>query len=292
MVDEAFMGAELSSRDRLDRVLGVKPGQPSRTLSSGSAFDRFAKGFGLPFRGLKLVLTHGRLFGWSAIVAGVCLFLLAGLFALVWLYVPTVFALLWEKPEGWLRFVWYTLVFLVGSGLFVMGASSIPPVATAPFQDPLTTNVERVLGAIPDGGGGVKKLVFETTNSVLKAVMRLVLLWSGHAVLFVIWLIPGLGQLIWTPLSILWTTFWLAYEYLDLPANRYDYAFREVLQTVRDNLALCMGFGTATYLMLWIPLLNVLFIPVAAVGATILFVDLRATGRMAPSAAERRIARL
>lgn len=286
------MAAALPSRDRLDRVLGVKPGQPSRPLASGSAFSRFARGFGLPFRGLKLVLTHARLFGWSALVAGVSLVLLSALLALVVIYVPTLFSLLWEKPEGWLRFVWYPLVFLVGSGLFVMGASSIPPVATAPFQDPLTTNVERVLGALPEGGGGLKKLVFETTNSVLKAMMRLALLWTGHALLFVIWLIPGLGQLIWTPLSIVWTTFWLAYEYLDLPANRYDYAFREVLQTVRDNFALCMGFGTATYLMLWIPLLNVLFIPVAAVGATILFVDLRATGRMAPSAAEQRIARL
>ncbi len=283
------MSLALASREKLDAVLGRKPGEAPRTLSTGNVLERFAKGFGLPFRGLKLIFKHGVLFKWSALTAAISAVLLGALLVGLFTYTGDLVSLVWEKPEGWLRFFWYTLAVIVFATAFVIGASTIPPIATAPITDPLTANAEKILGAPVLEGGGVAKMAKETAHAVVKAVMRLALLYAGHAVLLVIWIIPGIGQAVWTPLAMAWTIFWLAYEYLDIPANRHDYRFSEVLRTVGDNLALSVGFGTAVYLILWVPLLNVLFIPVAAVGATILFVDLRATGRMPPSDTERRL---
>jgi CysZ protein len=78
----------------------------------------------------------------------------------------------------------------------------------------------------------------------------------------------------------LWTMGWLAVEYLDGPMARHLYPFRQVRRAVQERLPLCMGFGAAVYLMLWIPVLNFFFIPVAVVGGTLLFRGLRACGSL------------
>ena len=81
----------------------------------------------------------------------------------------------------------------------------------------------------------------------------------------------------------------MAQDHLFALAKGYElagYRFGEVARAVRANPGVSAGFGGAVYLLLWVPLLNTLFIPAATVGATLLFHELRATGRIAPSAYE------
>jgi len=163
---------------------------------------------------------------------------------------------------------------------------TIPTVATAPLTDPLSVATEAAIGAPRAAEGGVGRMIVETLHATGKAVLRISILIFGHALLLPLWLFPGAGQAIWTVFSLVWTLLWLVFEHLDVPANRRGYRFRELAGIVRRNLALCYGFAAAVHLLLWIPLLNVAFIPLAIVGSTVLFAELRAEGRILPAASE------
>ena len=106
------------------------------------------------------------------------------------------------------------------------------------------------------------------------------LLKLGHLLLLPLNLIPVAGSTAWSVLSVLWTMGWLAAEYLDTAMARHHYPFRAVRGAVLSRAGLCMGFGAAVYLLLWIPILNFFFIPLAIVSGTLLFRGLLAAGAL------------
>lgn len=239
-----------------------------------------AGGFLLPFRAIGLIVAHPALLRWSLLAGLVSAVLLSVLLGLLVAFTGDLLGLLWAKPTGWLVGVWYVAAALVFGLLFVLGASTVPTVATAPFLDPLSADTERVLGAAPEDIGGLARVVAETANAIGKAILRIALLLAGHAVLLLLWLLPGIGQGLWSAAALAWTVFWLAFEYLDVPANRHGFRFRDTLALVRANAPAAIGLGLGVYLILWVPLLNVFFVPVGAVAATALFVELSAGARV------------
>jgi len=62
--------------------------------------------------------------------------------------------------------------------------------------------------------------------------------------------------------------------------ERWKYPFRRKLKTAATNISAYIGFGAGASLMLLIPLANLMAIPVCAVGATLLYCDLRSHSRV------------
>lgn len=252
-------------------------------LSAPLAPAAFGHGFLLPLRGLRLSLTVPALRRWALAAIALTALSLVGLAALLVFAVPTLLAALWATPAGALAVVWWSSAVLLGGLLLAIGAATLPAIVTAPLADPLVAATERHFGLPGPATGGLAQLAAETAGGVLKAVLRVALLLGGHALLLPLWLLPGAGHVAWTALSVAWTMFWLVFEYLDLPANRFGYRFGEVARAVRGNPAVSAGFGAAVYALLWVPVLNTVFVPAATVGATLLFHELRAAGRIAPA---------
>jgi len=251
------------------------PELPLSLSAPSNPLADLAHGFALPFRAMRLILANRPLRRLSAVTAAISAVLLVALFGLLVHFTGDILGLLWTKPTGWLLALWYPLAFLVFAVLFVVGASTVPTLATAPMLDPLSVAAERALGIEGDDGFDLVRVLKETLSALAKTFLRLVLLYVGHAFLLLLWLLPVVGHAAWTAAALLWTVFWLAYEYFDVPANRYGLGFDAVLGLVRRHIFLAMGFGAAVQLILWVPLLNAVFIPVAAVGATIAFAELR-----------------
>lgn len=249
--------------------------QPSLAEKKTNPLASLAHGFALPFRALKLIVRDRALLKLSLVTAAISGLLLLLLFGLLVGYTGEILSLLWAKPSGWLLLLWYPLSIVVFALLFIVGASTVPTIATAPMLDPLSLATERALRSDNDEGGGLARFAKETLSAMGKMLLRLSLLYVGHLFLLPLWLLPVVGHALWTVLALAWTVFWLAYEYFDIPANRHGLGFGAVLRLVVDNLALAAGFGMAVHLILWIPLLNAVFIPVAAVGATLAFTELR-----------------
>jgi len=244
---------------------------------------QFGHGFLLPLRGLRLSLTVPALRRWTLATVALTVATLAALLVGLALGIRPVLESLWTRPAGSGAILWdATMIALLVVG-FLAGALTLPPVVTAPLADPLVAATERHFGLPGPAHGGLGQLAAETAGGLAKAILRVGLLACGHALLLPLWLLPGPGHFAWTALSVTWTIFWLVFEYLDLPANRFGYRFGEVAKAVRGNLAVAAGFGAAVYLLLWVPVLNTVFIPAATVGATLLFHELRTAGRIAPS---------
>ena len=105
---------------------------------------------------------------------------------------------------------------------------------------------------------------------------------SGFLVLFPLNFVPGVGSAVWWVLSSLWSSFWIAAEHLSNPMARHLFPFGAVVRALWRRLPLAMGFGLATYAVLWVPVVNFFLMPLAVVSGTLLYRALLAAGAVAP----------
>ncbi|MBW2402413.1 MAG: EI24 domain-containing protein, partial [Deltaproteobacteria bacterium] len=64
-------------------------------------------------------------------------------------------------------------------------------------------------------------------------------------------------------------------DYIDWPAARRDWSVRDRVAFTRRQLPAVAGFGTGVSLLLFIPLVNLFFMPAAVAGGTLLFLALQ-----------------
>lgn len=249
-------------------------------FGTGSLAGDFLRGFALPFQAVRWVTRSPRLRRFtlaSAALTAAVLVLLVGVLAGT---TDDLLGLVWERPDATLaRVAWYLVAALCFAVLFVIGANALPLLLLAPLQDPISEATEALcdgpsqsphsaLAGSPWAAGTFwKSLVV----SVWHTAARLALFVSGHVALFALHLIPAVGSVLWVVLSTVWTLWWLAAEYLSIPMARHLYPFSEVRRLLRERVGLTLGFGGAVYLLLWVPVLNTLFVPLAIVAGTLLF---------------------
>ncbi len=252
-------------------------------LPAQKSFADFWRGLSLPFAALRVVFRSGKLLSLTAICS---LITLVTLSALVYLLVGRTDDLLswaWAKPETWYgSSLWYVVLAATFLALLVVGANTVPLLLLTPFQDPLSEGTEEVCGDFVAPPFSLGRMMKGLGVSVAHTLARIAVLLAGHALLFLLHFIPGLGSVLWTALGFLWTAGWLAGEYLDGPMARHFYRFSDVQRALLARPAFAFGFGTAVYLLLWIPVLNLFFIPLAVVGGTLLFRSLRAASVIGP----------
>ncbi|MGI5863872.1 MAG: EI24 domain-containing protein [Myxococcales bacterium] len=246
----------------------------------------FFRGFAIPFRGMRLIFGTSKLMLLTLSVAAVTFFSLIGVLIALWYLAPDLVAAFWKEPEAWYALIAHKLlVALVYGLLFIIGANVMPPLLVAPLMDSISVQAEKALGFPVNDDGGFGRLVKETVRAVANGLVRLLVLLVGQAALLPLLLIPVAGGPLWTGLSWCWTAVWVAVSYLDVPMARYLYNFDHEVHVLKKRLPLCLGFGAAIALMLWIPLLNSFFVPVAVVSATVLFRALVAASTLPQPAA-------
>jgi len=96
-----------------------------------------------------------------------------------------------------------------------------------------------------------------------------------QSILFIFNIIPVVGQIIYSILGGIFTIYFIGFEYVDYRLSRRLMPFKE-----KWNLCLVykwrvFGYGLSVSLLLLIPLLNVVVMSIAVVGATLITLDLR-----------------
>ncbi len=222
----------------------------------------FFKGLWLPMRAVGLVFGTPRLLGLSLLASFITAVTLLGLIPLSWVVANRITgAGVWGGIFGALL----AILFLV------IGALSLPPLLTAPLQDPLSAATEERCGGDTAPPFSVAATLRGTFLSLRHTLARLVLLLLGFALLLPLNLITGVGSAIYGVLGTLWAMTWLCAEYLSGPMARHLLPFGAVLKAMRRRTFACLGFGAALYVLLWIPILNFFLVPLAVVGGTLLF---------------------
>ncbi len=261
----------------------MTPSSPVPEIAPRPTPSDFVQGFALLGRALGLIFRSPKLFLLSALCAVVTLVSLVALVALLWRYTPELIGSFFARPESWYgQAGWYLVLTLTFVVLLVVGANAVPPLLLAPLQDPLSEATEELCGGYQSPPFSLGGLMKGLMTGIAHTLARIFFLLLGLIVLLPLHLLPVVGSILWTVLASLWTMTWMAGEHLAAPMTRNLYPFREVRRMLRERRALCLGFGAGIYVLLWVPILNSFFLPVAVVAGTLLYRGLRATGQLPP----------
>jgi len=233
-------------------------------------------------QGLKLVLSPGlRLFVLLPLSINLVLFVgliyFAGHEFSVW-----VNQLMPELPS-WLSFLNYilwplfvTLVVLMVFFTFTMVANII----AAPFNGFLSEKVEVVVTGKDEFPAFSWAELLAMVPRTLSRELRKLAYYLPRAIgLLVLSLIPGVN-VIAAPLWLMFGVWMMAIQYIDYPADNHKLSWQDMLAWLRRKRWASLSFGGSVYLVLLIPVLNILMMPAAVAAATLFWVRERGEGQL------------
>lgn len=247
---------------------------PTIRFSSHGGLSDLWRGLSLPVIAARLISRTPELRSWSRIAAMVTGAVLVAWLTVLALWTDDLLARLWPQPaQGVGHWAWLLAVGIAFCLLAVLGATTLPLLFLAPLLDPLSEATERAIA--PHGHspppGSLGRALRGAAVALGHTLKRVALLWVGQLALLPLLLIPGLGGAASALLGMAWTALWLAAEYVDLPMARHLHSFSEVLAVLRRRRWATAGFGLSLYLLLWVPVLNLFLVPIAAVAGTLYY---------------------
>ncbi|PJG83713.1 sulfate transporter CysZ [Caviibacterium pharyngocola] len=202
--------------------------------------------------------------------------LLSGLF---WLFVSQIGALIdgiMSYIPAWLS--WLSAVLLLLSILMILTVfyfvfTTLSGFIAAPFNGLLAEKVEKML----TGESGIEM----STMDFIKDIPRMLgrewqkLLYSlpKFIGLFLLSFIPVVGQIFIPILAFLFTAWMMAIQYCDYPFDNHKIPFKVMRAELTEKQTLSVTFGTLVTLCTFVPIINLVIIPVAVCGATAMWVE-------------------
>lgn len=245
----------------------------------------FWKGLRYPFKGMRFIYReHPELARIWIFPILITLIFLIGLFIGSNELHAALTDLMWEEPtgegfvasvgrffHGFVEILVWILMMVVGLLLVVVTSS----VVAAPFNDALSEAVEGIVTGATPKPFSLAIVLRDTVRTVALELLKLFLYALVMAPLFVASLvIPVVGQIFYTIFGFFFTSTYFAIDYVDWPASRRNRGVGFRLELIRREFLPMLGFGTGVWLFLLIPLVNLLFMPAAVAGGTLLFLDL------------------
>jgi CysZ protein len=252
-------------------------------VRSAVLFADFAAGVGYLLKGFRLIRQPGlRRYFIAPILVNVLVF-----GGLIWIGATGVTEFMQQYlPQGdhwWLSgiigFIFWLLFILVVASLFFFLFTMMVNLIGAPFNGLLAEKVERRLvpaeiQSKPRQSHFFIDIVRSISGEIRKYMVFLViwLLLLIATFLPLINIITGPPAAILTPIVGAWI---MAIEYVSYPMNNHNKYFTDVRRWLRKNRMLTLGFGGAVMVVTLIPIINLLIMPAAVAGATMLWVERR-----------------
>ena len=230
------------------------------------------RGITYNLKGLKLGLKTPRLLMLGIIRAVVVIALTLIAISLIMVYHQDLLELIWQKPTSpWIVWLWYLVSWLVALALIGLSAIVSYLAAQILFAVLIMDMMSRITEKLITDGAPVephesifKQFYFLILQEIPRALVPVLLM---LVLMSVAWLTPigPIVSIVTTALSLIF----LAWDNTDLtPARRllpFAARFKFLLRTVLFHL----GFG------LWflIPILNIVFLSFAPIGATMYYLE-------------------
>lgn len=235
----------------------------------------FVTGAGYFFRGLAM-LTEPRLrkFVLLPLLANVGLFLLLG--GAAWSLVEGLVQATENALPSWLGFLtWLLAPLLWLTGALATGYIStlIVLILTSPFHALLAEKVEeQVTGQAVPALEGLGSALLALPRGVLRE-LRKVLYYIPLAVfVLIVSFIPGfqaLGPFLWFLLG----AWMMGLQFVDYPMDNHQLPFKAVKEACAARRLSSLGFGGTVAFVAGVPLFNLIVVPAAVVGATLLWCE-------------------
>ena len=252
--------------------------------------SEFFRGFRYPFRAFTYLGEH-KLWPLAKYPIILNVFILIGVVAgatmLLWPFLTDLTASITASLGGWSWFAWlgqalgqfisfilWVLLFPASLALGFLTLVLIGQAVASPFLDTLSQKVEINEISTPETpltAGSVARSVAIALADLFWGILVLAV---THIPLFIIGLIPGLGTTVAGLGSFFVTNWLLAHEFVGLPLSRREVGYWARWRMVWQYRWRTLGLGAAAAILLWIPGINIVLLPLATVGGTLLFCEL------------------
>ncbi|AIU66089.1 sulfate transporter CysZ [Vibrio coralliilyticus] len=231
-------------------------------------------GFGYFFYGLELAVKPGiRQFVLLPLLANV---LLVGgaLFYLFSHLDVWIEQLIGQLPGflSWLSYILWPLLVLTILATFSYFFSTLANFVAAPFNGLLAEKVERHLTGKAVNDDGMLAVVKDTPRILAREWKKLLYVLPKAIGLFILLLIPALGQTLGPILWFGFTAWMLAVQYCDYPFDNHKVPFNEMRNSLKQKQGKAYSFGALVAIFTTTPILNLIVMPVAVCGATAIWV--------------------
>ena len=180
---------------------------------------------------------------------------------------------LWLPDWGWLDFLIYFLWPLFALVLVLMvyyGFSVVANFIAAPFNGLLSERVEqRLRGVAINSEQSLLKVI---PGTLAREVAKLAYFLPRVFVLLLIGFIPVVNlaaPLLW----FLFSAWMMAIQYIDYPMDNNHVSFKQMKRLLSARRWSAMGFGSLIQIGLLIPVINLILMPAAVIGATVFWVE-------------------
>ncbi|MDN3609316.1 sulfate transporter CysZ [Vibrio ostreicida] len=172
----------------------------------------------------------------------------------------------------WLSYVLWPLMIMTILATFTYFFSTLANFIAAPFNGLLAEKVEEYLIGEKINDDGLLSLLKDTPRILAREWRKLIYVLPKAIGLFVLLLIPGLGQTVGPVLWFIFTAWVLAIQYCDYPFDNHKIPFNDMRYKLKQKQGKAYGFGALVAVFTTIPLLNLIVMPVAVCGATAFWV--------------------
>ena len=250
-------------------------------LITRNPVTEFTLGPGYLLRGFSM-LSEPSLRRYVLIPILINIVLIAGLVSLFgWQLDNWLDAWLSSLPDwlAWLETVFWWIGVILSTLAFCYVFTLLANLIASPFNGMLSARVEAlVTGRAPESG---MSLAGEMADGVFGELRRL-RWYGGRALLLalltlVLFFVP-VANLAIAPMWFIFGAFMLSFEYLDQPMANRGMRFEAKLVRLRARRWRHLGFGSLVTLATAIPLANLVVMPAAVVGATLLYLDTEPAG--------------
>ena len=254
-----------------------------------STISEFWRGFRAPLASIGYMLKHpGTL---KFVIPPV---IIVGALLSVLLYFglghsSEVLGVMWEQPSGdkwyitWILgplwyLVWFLTMLILAAAAFALSILLSIPLA-GPFMEMLSEKVEFIETGF-EAPFSLKVMLSNTLMSLSHALLLAIIAVVLGAISLSLSFIPILGQVLAIAFGVTVMPMLIGFNPFDYPMTIRLWPLGDKVSFIRSNLRLTYGFSLSTYIMMYIPFLNLLLLPACVVAATRLIIGLQAEGRI------------
>ncbi len=191
---------------------------------------------------------------------------------MILVYHQEILSFMWSKPANpWVTWLWHLLSWLLSAVLVGLSAVISFLISQILFSVLIMDMMSRITEKTVTGQVQQpvdiplwQQFFFLIRQEIPRATIPVLL---SLLLIIIGWLTP-LGPIL-TIISSAIAVIFLAWDNTDLPPARQQVAFKERFRSLRGSLLFHLGFG----LLFLIPVLNILFLSFAPVGATLYQID-------------------
>ncbi len=174
---------------------------------------------------------------------------------------------------SWLTYILYVILVLTILATFSYFFSTLANFIAAPFNGLLAEKVEESLTGQKVNDDGMAAVIKDVPRVLAREWRKLLYVLPKAIGLFLLLLIPALGQTVEPFLWFIFTAWMLAIQYCDYPFDNHKVSFNEMRYKLKQKQGKAYGFGVLVSVFTTIPILNLIVMPVAVCGATAMWVN-------------------